>query len=215
MKCVRCVNEAVEGLKQCLKCKETDRLYHLQNKEKRIEYAKNYRKNNPDKCKEYGLKKDKTKKKEYNKMYREKNIEKLKEQEKIRKSIFYANNKEKINLRNNQWSKNNKLKQSERVCRYKTRKGNAFVETVDRLKIFERDNWICMLCGEPVDDTVKHTDSKYPSIDHIVPLTKGGTHEPLNVQCAHRGCNSSKRDNPLGGKLMQLLINTKETNPNE
>jgi len=30
------------------------------------------------------------------------------------------------------------------------------------------------------------------SIDHIIPLSRGGTHEPDNVQLAHFICNSIK-----------------------
>jgi 5-methylcytosine-specific restriction endonuclease McrA len=29
-------------------------------------------------------------------------------------------------------------------------------------------------------------------LDHIVPLSRGGTHEPSNVQLAHYGCNSKR-----------------------
>jgi 5-methylcytosine-specific restriction endonuclease McrA len=31
-----------------------------------------------------------------------------------------------------------------------------------------------------------------PTIDHILPLARGGTHEPSNVQAAHFGCNAAK-----------------------
>jgi 5-methylcytosine-specific restriction endonuclease McrA len=34
----------------------------------------------------------------------------------------------------------------------------------------------------------------YPSIDHIVPLAKGGNHTWNNVQLAHHYCNTLKRD---------------------
>ena len=32
----------------------------------------------------------------------------------------------------------------------------------------------------------------YPSIDHIIPISKGGTHQWNNVQLAHRKCNRMK-----------------------
>ena len=34
----------------------------------------------------------------------------------------------------------------------------------------------------------------YPTLDHIIPLAKGGTHTWNNVQCACAMCNSEKRD---------------------
>jgi 5-methylcytosine-specific restriction endonuclease McrA len=38
----------------------------------------------------------------------------------------------------------------------------------------------------------KAPDPMSPSLDHILPLSKGGTHEPRNVQLAHLGCNVRK-----------------------
>jgi transposase-like protein len=65
--------------------------------------------------------------------------------------------------------------------------------TLDRLR--QRDNNICQICGEVVDAsdiTDKHIGARYPSCDHIIPLSKGGTHTWSNVQLAHMGCNSGK-----------------------
>jgi hypothetical protein len=63
--------------------------------------------------------------------------------------------------------------------------------------IFERDGYICGICGEATDKTThpKHPDS--PTIDHVIPLTKCGDDVPTNVQCAHYGCNSRKSDKIL------------------
>jgi 5-methylcytosine-specific restriction endonuclease McrA len=40
----------------------------------------------------------------------------------------------------------------------------------------------------------KVPDRLAPTIDHIVPLARGGTHEPSNVQSAHFICNALKGD---------------------
>ena len=58
--------------------------------------------------------------------------------------------------------------------------------------IFERDNWICALCGKPVDRSAAWPLPNSPSIDHIVPLSRGGPHTPDNVQLAHLRCNLKK-----------------------
>ncbi len=62
----------------------------------------------------------------------------------------------------------------------------AFVENVDPRQVFSRDKGICCLCGKRVD-----VNSRW-EVDHIVPLSKGGTHAYANVQLAHRRCNRAK-----------------------
>ena len=42
----------------------------------------------------------------------------------------------------------------------------------------------CYLCGAPMQ-----------AIDHVIPLTKGGTHWPANLRPICKSCNSKKRDN--------------------
>ncbi|WP_405943184.1 HNH endonuclease [Streptomyces sp. NBC_00207] len=71
---------------------------------------------------------------------------------------------------------------------------NAFVAPVNRAQVYERDHWTCQLCREPVmrHEVVPHPQA--PTLDHIVPLSRGGTHEPANVQLAHYRCNSIKSD---------------------
>ncbi|WP_210434349.1 HNH endonuclease [Virgibacillus sp. SK37] len=34
----------------------------------------------------------------------------------------------------------------------------------------------------------------YPSIEHVIPISKGGTHTWDNVKLAHRKCNNLKSD---------------------
>jgi len=42
----------------------------------------------------------------------------------------------------------------------------------------------CWLCGQPGAD----------SIDHVIPLSSGGSNEPGNLRPAHQACNSRKHD---------------------
>ena len=69
---------------------------------------------------------------------------------------------------------------------------NATVEVFQDIDIYNRDNWICGICGEKVDKRFKGRNPKAVSLDHIKPLTKGGNHTMENCQCSHFGCNSSK-----------------------
>lgn len=81
----------------------------------------------------------------------------------------------------------------------KARKHAVAHEDIDRTSIFERDGWICMLCGVPVDREAKWPDPMFPTLDHKTPLSKGGAHTAANVQCAHLLCNVSKgaREAPM------------------
>lgn len=63
--------------------------------------------------------------------------------------------------------------------------------------VIERDNGICQICGLPIDDTDinnGHIGRMYPTLDHIIPLSKGGSHTWNNVQLAHMKCNAGKCD---------------------
>lgn len=83
----------------------------------------------------------------------------------------------------------------------RVREKGAYVEHVDRRRVFERDGWRCQLCSKKVRRDV---DARHPlaaTLDHVVPLARGGLHEYANVQCAHYGCNSSKRDRDRAAQL--------------
>jgi len=47
---------------------------------------------------------------------------------------------------------------------------------------------VCAICGRPP------TPSDPLTLDHRLPVSRGGTSSPGNVQAAHRSCNSRKRD---------------------
>jgi 5-methylcytosine-specific restriction endonuclease McrA len=62
-------------------------------------------------------------------------------------------------------------------------------------EIFKRDNWICGICNEFIDKELKWPDVKSVSLDHIIPVSKGGSHIRTNVQASHLGCNMRKGAN--------------------
>jgi len=77
---------------------------------------------------------------------------------------------------------------------YRARLHNAYVSSVSPLMIYVRDGWMCQLCGQPVDRDACVPDPRAPTLDHVVALANGGTHEPSNVQLACFRCNCSKGD---------------------
>ena len=100
---------------------------------------------------------------------------------------------------------NKRQKLLEAGHRRRTRNRAAFVATVDRMKVFEAEGWKCHICGRPVKRGVNPRDPLAASIDHIVPISKGGTHEPSNVRLAHMGCNG-KRGARGGGEQFALFV---------
>ena len=61
----------------------------------------------------------------------------------------------------------------------------------------EKCNWVCGICSLPVDKTLKYPDPLSASLDHIIPVSKGGGHTTSNVQLAHLLCNLKKSDKLL------------------
>lgn len=54
---------------------------------------------------------------------------------------------------------------------------------------------VCGICGKPVDKSLKFPHPMSASIDHIVPIDKGGHPSDIsNLQLAHLCCNRKKSD---------------------
>lgn len=54
----------------------------------------------------------------------------------------------------------------------------------------------CYLCGEPINFKLKWPHLKSPSLDHVVPLSRGGSHTLDNAAMAHLDCNRRKASRP-------------------
>lgn len=65
-------------------------------------------------------------------------------------------------------------------------------ERIDRDVVFERDGFTCLLCFGLLDMSAPKCTPFAPTIDHIIPLSKGGHHTYENVQAAHFRCNTAK-----------------------
>ena len=54
---------------------------------------------------------------------------------------------------------------------------------------------ICGICGKPVDKSLKSPHPMSATVDHIIPVSKGGHPSDItNLQLAHRCCNRAKSD---------------------
>jgi len=75
------------------------------------------------------------------------------------------------------------------------------VETVTRAAIYERDGWTCMLCGDPIDRNRTYPDLMSASLDHLVPVSTGGTNAAENLQASHLICNLKASNKKKAGAL--------------
>jgi 5-methylcytosine-specific restriction endonuclease McrA len=71
-------------------------------------------------------------------------------------------------------------------------------EEISVREVAEAFGWICQLCLLPIDPDIRHRQWECEpmglSLDHIVPLTRGGLHVRTNVQPAHLVCNVRKQN---------------------
>lgn len=70
--------------------------------------------------------------------------------------------------------------------------------------IFARDKWRCHICRRKLSPNRAHPHPRSATLDHLVPLSKGGGHVPENVATACLYCNVSKSNR--GGNEQLLLI---------
>jgi len=56
-------------------------------------------------------------------------------------------------------------------------------------QIAERDDWTCWICKIRIDPDVPSTNRMGATIDHVIPISKGGTNDHENLKLAHWICN--------------------------
>lgn len=83
---------------------------------------------------------------------------------------------------------------SPRCKRKNQRKGRDWIAPALRLAIYERDAWSCWICKEKVERDIEYSYEEYnplyPSLDHVIPRSKGGSNHPDNLKLAHVQCNA-------------------------
>jgi 5-methylcytosine-specific restriction endonuclease McrA len=85
--------------------------------------------------------------------------------------------------------------------RRRAAKRDAYIANVSPRKIYERDRWRCHLCRRVVRRSAVVPHPLAPTIDHVIPLAQGGTHEPANCATAHYRCNNTKGARGSGEQL--------------
>jgi 5-methylcytosine-specific restriction endonuclease McrA len=199
----------MENYKTCSKCSQT-KLINLFSNKKTGKYGvsaicktcdaiqgKKWRENNPDRKKQSDRNwqiNNKSKKRESQRRWEQKNAEK----EKMRKRLYYLENKDEFRKKNKIWSKNNREKENAKKKRWRENnpervrieyskrrsllaKNGTYLVTQKDLKKLNKN--LCFYC--------KKTDVKL-TLDHIIPVVKGGRHSIGNLVFACQSCNSSK-----------------------
>lgn len=113
--------------------------------------------------------------------------------------------------------------QRARTAQLRAEQWGVVAELVIADEVFERDEWVCHLCGEPVPEHLRSSvfrPGEYqplaPVVDHAVPLSKGGPHTMGNCRLAHWTCNAKKfdREGLSAAEAEQLPdVHTRPDNP--
>ncbi len=78
------------------------------------------------------------------------------------------------------------------------------VEVFASAEIFARDRYRCHRCGTTCKPIAKVPNPLAPTLDHLIPLSKGGAHTRANVATACFQCNSVK-GNRGGGEQLAVI----------
>jgi hypothetical protein len=180
--------------------KEVARKYEQAHREQIREYYREYRKANIARIREY--------QKNYQKVWAKNHADRIREYRKKCPNLyaskkFYQTHAEKVKQYQKEYHQTHPEIAYTIAARRRVRLENATVEEVDPHYICKRDNWVCQICGKKVNPKYKWPHPLSASIDHIIPISKGGTHERKNLQLAHLECNLKKHN---GGHDQLRLI---------
>lgn len=186
--------KASDGLmaacKDCRRAKNREymRTYEHPNPAARREYGAKWRRDNAGRIADYRKKYAKVNAaaiSSYMKAYRTANRERLQ----ATKAAYHVANASRIRRKVRDWQQNNPERFQELVMRRRARLLNAKVGRVDLAALW---TGCCAICGEVMDPDLRHPDPMSKSVDHIVPLARGGSHSQQNLQYAHFVCNLRK-----------------------
>ena len=81
----------------------------------------------------------------------------------------------------------------------KAKKYGVRFEPVGLGYLIKRDKATCQICGKLVSS---ETEASSPSIDHIIPISRGGSHTDHNLQLACKQCNHEKDNKIISSMLI-------------
>jgi 5-methylcytosine-specific restriction endonuclease McrA len=166
---------------------EENRLLYLKNAEARREYSRQYRAMNPEKVKEsdrLAKLKNREQRLAKDRERRARNTDQLKEYRKK----YYAANKAKILAANAEWYKQNpEQNRANQHTQRAKRSGAEGSHTKQEIRgLLTKQGHKCACCSVSI--------KRRYHIDHITPLSRGGTNWARNLQLTCPKCNLSKND---------------------
>jgi hypothetical protein len=87
------------------------------------------------------------------------------------------------------------------------RRGDPAWQEVRQL-VLDRDDWRCQNCGTYVHAVASPSelDATAACVDHIVPIVRGGWHDPVNLQALCLACNNHKGNAVIDYRRDVLLL---------
>lgn len=115
--------------------------------------------------------------------------------------------------RNRNANKRKEIKSRLRMSRAKD--NGSFDSSISLVKLYEKHKGVCYICETICswDDHIITNEGhfivsgKYPSVEHIQPLSKGGTHSWDNVELACMKCNTEKSNKLFSEDSKQISFN--------
>lgn len=153
--------------------KANDREYYLRNREKRMAYMKQWQDENRERVRAY------------KRAWADNNPEYAHEWYMANRDESLEQAKANARRRLEADPERFRAQARNRVAKRRAKQREAYVEHVDPLIVWERDEGICGCCGQPADPDNWH-------LDHVIPIVRGGEHSYANVQVTHPLCNWSK-----------------------
>lgn len=176
------------ALKNKEKIVDQCRAYYLKNKGRLLKKAQQYAIQNKSKVVEY-KRKWKNKNRELVKVRHKEWKKANRERYKIQQREWYERNKEQAKQASVKWAKtpSGKASFANSAHRRRALKAKTTSESIaDEIKRLLKLAKACYYCERPFSKTLK------PTIDHILPLNKGGSHTIDNLCLACKSCNSKK-----------------------
>jgi 5-methylcytosine-specific restriction endonuclease McrA len=83
-----------------------------------------------------------------------------------------------------------------RLCkaRFESRARAGGLNRKHRLRLLDRDGWVCYLCRRPIDPSYRYPHPLSATIDHVKPVSAGGSNTDENLRSTHWRCNIDKGD---------------------
>lgn len=188
--------------RDCIQCQSAkNKAYHANNKDRHNQRSRDWRAANLERYndwhKEHAAEKAAYKRKRYwenperererTRLWREANPEKALEKSRQWESV----NRDRHRATSRLWNQNNRERVKARNYRRRAIELSAEgTHTADDIKwIFQHQDGECAYCGIKLG-------AKY-HVDHVIPLSRGGTNYPENLACTCPTCNLSKNDRTL------------------